>query len=295
MSRICALFAATLVSLTSFIAHADDQQLSSDMLFCSLMSEFAIGISASGPVQEFWKQKQTLYRSAATYLTSQNLIISLLPEAREKRRELLTGAGSNDEIIKRTAEALRTCEAKLAANRETIATKLEGLRAGLGPLPASTPISIAVPEQGWRISFIAPKLTGTETIRQGRYDYRATAGRFMLSFFVESPEFYPDCAKGFSHEDNFRCFEKIALPKITESQYFEKPSLAVTKHSEFIKVSYTVNFPDRAAPIRHQSTHYLFAFNGKWIDLHISIIAPTPDDTAVLELFERSLKYEKDS
>lgn len=294
MSRKSSLFAAAFVSLLPLNAYADDQQLSSDMLFCSLVSEFAAGVSVPD-IQESWRKKQHLYLLAASYLTSPTFITSLLPEARDRRLKLITESGSSNLLTPKTTNALLTCEATFALSREIVNVRLEELLAGPKPLPPSAPISISIPGQGFRISFTAPDLTGTGRNQSDRYDYRATAGRFMLSLFVESPELYPDCTKGQSHEDNFKCFDEFALPQIKRSPFFDKSSLLITRSSEFVKVTYSINVPIRKASIRYQSTHYLFALGGKWVDLHISLAAPTPDDTSVLELFETSLKHEKDS
>jgi hypothetical protein len=37
--------------------------------------------------------------------------------------------------------------------------------------------------------------------------------------------------------------------------------------------------------------NYYFAFRGKWIDVHVSVIQPTPADAAILDAFEASLDY----
>jgi len=37
--------------------------------------------------------------------------------------------------------------------------------------------------------------------------------------------------------------------------------------------------------------NYYFAYSGRWIDVHISIIAPSDQDSQVVTAFDRSLSY----
>ena len=44
-------------------------------------------------------------------------------------------------------------------------------------------------------------------------------------------------------------------------------------------------------PIRQRHVHYYFAFRGKWVDVHISIIVPSKEDEEIFAAFDRSLRY----
>lgn len=46
-------------------------------------------------------------------------------------------------------------------------------------------------------------------------------------------------------------------------------------------------------PFEQLHINYYFIFQGKWMDLHVSMVNPTPEDLAFLATLEKSLRYEK--
>lgn len=145
-------------------------------------------------------------------------------------------------------------------------------------------IEIEIPDEGWSVSFVAPPLRESQERRQGdNYAFMAKAGRINLSVFVEPPQ-----KKGGSHKDCADYYWHLAQrnPAITQD-----PPPTITEAPDYVRVVYQAVVD--AGPLRvHQTNaNYYFSFRDKWVDVHISVLEPTPEDADILEAFDRSLSY----
>jgi hypothetical protein len=113
--------------------------------------------------------------------------------------------------------------------------------------------------------------------------YVGTADRFNLSLYVERP----GCAGESTHKANFECF----WPKAKRNPMIDQASVKTTTTSDYIKVEYDIKAPFQGKTITLRNINFLFAYQGKWMDLHVSIIEPTASDLSLLKTFEDSLSY----
>lgn len=145
-------------------------------------------------------------------------------------------------------------------------------------------VSIPVSDQGWSIRVDAPpfeKKTGGD---QGpNYVYKANSGRFNLSFFVEPK------AGGDSHKE---CFEHY-WPMASRNPLIDKSTIQISNTDSYYRVAYDIVVPPKPpyGPLVHRNVNYFFAFEDKWVDVHISILKPEAADAKLLATFDQGLKY----
>lgn len=61
--------------------------------------------------------------------------------------------------------------------------------------------------------------------------------------------------------------------------------------TRYVRVQYDIIVEFQGQPIRHRNVHYYFVFQQKWVDVHISVTAPTKADEDIFAAFDRSLHY----
>lgn len=166
-----------------------------------------------------------------------------------------------------------------------------GARGSATPNDTPTPlqdaagrIEIEIPGEGWSVSFVTPPLEETQEKRRGEnYAFMGKVGRFNLSVFVEPPQ-----KKGGSHKDCADYYWDLAQrnPAITED-----PPPTITEDPEYVRVVYQAVVD--AGPLRvHQTNvNYYFSFRDKWVDIHISVLEPGPEDAQIFEAIDHSLSY----
>lgn len=143
-------------------------------------------------------------------------------------------------------------------------------------------VKVKVPG-GWKITFETPHLSNKRQSQEGdRFVFAATSGRLDILLFVEPPG-----GPGSTHKD---CYA-VLWPKASQNPLIEKKSVKTTETLDFVRVSYDVLLKTGTQPTRQKHVNYYFTFNGKWVDLHVSLTAPTPADENVLATFDRSLRY----
>lgn len=148
------------------------------------------------------------------------------------------------------------------------------------------PTTMVIPGQQWQISFDAPALTKQEEAdHPEQYKYFGNAGRFNLSMFVESP----GCNGGTTHEAFYECL----WPQASRNPMIVKESVTKACKKDYCKVTYNVEAPWKGRLIKQHNINFLIAYNGKWTDLHVSVIEPTDADLKLLDAFEQSLRYRK--
>ena len=142
-------------------------------------------------------------------------------------------------------------------------------------------VAIPIPKQGWSISLDAPLFARKRGQQDGpNYVYQANGGRFNLSIFAE-----PQAKAGGSKE----CFE-FYWPQANQNPLISKPTVKVSNTDKFYRVEYEIV----AGPQTNQkNVNYYFMFEGKWVDVHISMMNPTKEDDAVIASFDKGLSYGK--
>ena len=65
----------------------------------------------------------------------------------------------------------------------------------------------------------------------------------------------------------------------------------MSETSSFVSVQYEVAAPFNGKTVHQINVNYYFAYRGRWIDVHISVIEPNSDDLEIIDDFGRSLKY----
>ncbi len=143
------------------------------------------------------------------------------------------------------------------------------------------PVSIPIPKQDWSISIEAPTFSRKQGQQDGpNYVYRANSDRFNLSIFVE-----PRAKTGGSKE----CYE-FYWPQASRNPLISKPTVKTSNTDKFYRVESDVVAGPKAT---QKNVNYYFMFDGKWVDVHISIMIPTKKDDAVIASFDKGLKYGK--
>lgn len=147
------------------------------------------------------------------------------------------------------------------------------------PIPSfADAVSIPIPNQGWSIALNAPPFARKQGQQNGpNYIYKANSDSFNLSIFVE-----PQAKAGGSKE----CYE-FYWPQASRNPLISKPTIKISNTDKFYRVEYDVT----AGTLAQHNVNYYFMFDGKWVDVHISITNPTKDDDAVIASFDKSLNY----
>jgi hypothetical protein len=132
--------------------------------------------------------------------------------------------------------------------------------------------AISVPGEGWRIRFNAPKLTSAEGLEPGIY--AGIAERMRFSFSVEKPL----CTGPDSDENIYNCFTGNLKKNPGVAWDTERGSIA----KNGVHVTYfSVRDPEYDTG-RVLNVNLLFARNGKWADVHVSMNAPKKEDVNAL-------------
>ncbi len=172
--------------------------------------------------------------------------------------------------------------------------KNEKFQRTLDELKASNPVSfrsalvageveIKIPGQGWSIFFNAPPLSGKKESRHPlQYSYYANSGRFNISLFVETPR-----AEGLTNEDVYLFYG----PRVIQSSSIEKGTVEKTDTDRYIRLQYDIVADFKGMPFRQRHVHYYFTYNGKWVDVHMSLVNPTAEDDQFFAAFDASLGY----
>lgn len=154
--------------------------------------------------------------------------------------------------------------------------KSEGVKSSEG-------VTLNIPETNWQIRFTAPKLVEKyEVQRPNKYVFSAKAGNFNMSVLVETPR-----DQGNRHEDCYNYY----WPKTERSPMIAKSTVSAANKPKYYRVEYDTIVQFRRDRMRQHNVDYYFAANGKWADVHISIMAPTPADDAIIKTFDESLSY----
>lgn len=146
------------------------------------------------------------------------------------------------------------------------------------------PVVIDVPGEKWRLKFDGPAFTRLDvpTTTQGHV-YTGNAGRFNLSLHVEEPY----CEGGDSARNLFKCF----AGRLQSNKYLLIDTLKVRSAADGVQVTYVVEAPFGGKKVAAFNLNYLFARDGKWADLHISVVDFSREDLEAVTAMLSSLEF----
>ena len=141
--------------------------------------------------------------------------------------------------------------------------------------------TLTIPGQGWSVAFAAPPLLEFQGQSNGKsFVYQAADRKaFNLSLFVEEPKN--------SQTGHEACFNYY-WPKSKRNPMIDQATVKIEKMPKFVKVMYRIKAEESTA----LNANYYFAFHDRWIDLHVSLFPPAPDNEQKLAAFEKSIVYE---
>jgi hypothetical protein len=137
------------------------------------------------------------------------------------------------------------------------------------------PTTVPIPGRSWSVSFDSPApLQPAEAPVSGAVYFVGSGERFNVSLFVGQPQ----CNGGTSAYDNYECLRaKVrGIPGIVEQ------SISRERRGNTVQLSYLVYVASGDSAIKTMHTHILFEREGRWGDLHLSVVRPTVSETARL-------------
>jgi len=138
-------------------------------------------------------------------------------------------------------------------------------------------LRIGVPNQDWAITMMNPGLKTLEQHVNGDlFTVRGLPGTngFNLSLFVE-----PAAGDGTNHTDAFNYY----WSQMANGSLMDTNSIWIRKKEKFVIVGYTVQ--------GQPNVNYYFAFQGRWVDVHISKWPFEAADERLFTEFEEHLAY----
>jgi hypothetical protein len=146
------------------------------------------------------------------------------------------------------------------------------------------PFALPISKLGWTIKMDAPAFTEKKSEEiEGDFVFRATSERFNISIFVE-----PGKIGG-----NKECYQYY-WPLASKNPRISKPTITASNTDKFYRVAYDIELKGPAgSAVTQKNVNYYFAYEGKWVDVHISIINPTKEDDVVIATFDKELSYGK--
>lgn len=155
----------------------------------------------------------------------------------------------------------------------------------LGGSLAAAEIKIPLIGLGWQMSFEGPALKKLSLeYPEGTVQFRGNSGRFNVSVFVEPP---PPDAKEATHAAcrDFYWAQGSRNPAIVADS-IKKTTLP---NSEIVEYRSKGEFQGQAYVQDHVNCY--FVHEGRWMDLHASLITPEEGDAGVLRKVATSLVY----
>ena len=146
-------------------------------------------------------------------------------------------------------------------------------------------VQVKIPKEDWAISFDSPPLSKKQDSKKpGEYSFSANSGRFNISLFVEKPR-----DAGTSNQDVYHYY----WPRASQNPMIAKETVTNSETDRYVRVQYDIVTSVGGKSFRQRNVNYYFAFQGKWVDVHISVGEPTTSDDQVFSSFDTSLRYGK--
>lgn len=126
---------------------------------------------------------------------------------------------------------------------------------------------LPIPGENWAVTFQGPDLLKVkETSYAQRYAYVANAGKLNVSLNVNKP----DCPGNTDNDSLVKCFGE----KMQQNPYIVKHSMTTQMMSDGVLISYSMEMPIGNKTLRTANLHRLFSHQGKWVNLHVSVVDP---------------------
>ena len=142
-------------------------------------------------------------------------------------------------------------------------------------------VSIAVPDQDWKIILETPAMAAVEENHDGQGPlYEASGGNSNLSIFVEEAHL--------KHGSSKDCYQ-FYWEKGRQNPLIKQDTVRVSFARFYYRVEYMVELPDARGAYRQKNVNYFFARNDRWVDVHFSVGNPTASDEALFTVLDKSL------
>lgn len=148
---------------------------------------------------------------------------------------------------------------------------------------------IPVIGQGWTLSFDGPPITWQEfKSSPDGYSFLGNGGRLNVSVYVEPPQ---------SPRATHKEVREFYWAKASQNPLIDSSMVKFFETDNYSKVTYMVVGNGKSAGLLQFNANYFFSFEGKWVDVHISLINPTKDDVELFQTLNKSLSWtlDKDS
>ncbi|HMD54570.1 MAG TPA: hypothetical protein VKJ65_08485 [Phycisphaerae bacterium] len=203
----------------------------------------------------------------------------LPPAVRQKYQPLAAAAVEKEEAERAVTAASLAHEQELQAGllqlqaAQQAKEQAEGIASG----ELVQCLRIGVPNQDWTITMMNPGLKALDRRVDG--DLLALHGLpgangVNLSLFVE-----PATSNGTNHTDAFNYY----WSQMANGSLMDTNSMRIKKNEKFVIVGYTVQ--------GQPNVNYYFAFQGRWVDVHISKWPVEAGDDRLFAEFEEHLSY----
>lgn len=138
---------------------------------------------------------------------------------------------------------------------------------------------------GWQITFEGPELKKASLdYTEESIQYKGNSGLFNMSLFVEPP---PGEAKESSHS----ACRQYYWSQGKRNPMIDVESVKLSTLDRCEIVEYTIEGDFQGEHFTQGNINCYFVHEGKWVDLHVSYVQPTPADTAMLKKLAVSLAY----
>ncbi len=150
---------------------------------------------------------------------------------------------------------------------------------------AATELKFPLVGLGWQISFEGPALKKASLeYHEASIQYKGNSGLFNMSLFVEPP---PDEAKESSHS----ACRQYYWSQGKRNPMIDVESVKLSTLDRCEIVEYTIKGDFKGEAFTQGNINCYFVHEGKWVDVHVSYVEPTPADTAMLKKLAASLAY----
>lgn len=142
---------------------------------------------------------------------------------------------------------------------------------------------IPVVAGGWQITFQGPMLS-VESMQPNPdgLEYKANVGRFNISAFVEAPSS--------GGGDNKACRDAI-WSQASRNPMIQKETVKQWSTKECECVQYTIAGEFQGEKFTQMNINCFFEHDGKWVDIHASVISPDDADVTMLTSLAKSLAH----
>jgi hypothetical protein len=141
-----------------------------------------------------------------------------------------------------------------------------------------------VQARGWRITLNTPPIKD-RLVQQddSTFSYHANSGRLNVAIFAETRD---------QQGGHQQCYE-LYWPQTGANPLIRKQSIKASHTETYHRVEYLVATTIHGEPVTQQNVNYYFVFEGKWVQVHLSVVNPTPEDAAIITAFDEGLVYSK--